>query len=46
MGGNNNSSSLPFRFLTELKRRNVVRLALVYLGTAWLIVSQQSASSP
>lgn len=38
MGGNNNSPGLPFRFFTELKRRNVVRLALVYLGTAWLIV--------
>ncbi len=27
------------RFFAELKRRNVVRVALVYLGTAWLIVN-------
>jgi TolB-like protein/Tfp pilus assembly protein PilF len=29
---------LSSKFLEELKRRNVVRVALVYLGTAWLIV--------
>jgi TolB-like protein len=27
-----------FRFLTELKRRNVFRVAATYLGAAWLVV--------
>jgi hypothetical protein len=33
------TASGPSRFFAELKRRNVVRVALVYLDTAWLIVN-------
>ena len=36
--GTDGPASGPSRLFAELKRRNVVRVALVYLGTAWLIV--------